>query len=58
MGKQYCHSLNQHPRICVISKFLLKKSLNVGPKLLKLGIFKLEFQNNIILFQITALKFV
>ena len=35
-----------------------KKSLNLGPKILYLYIFGLEFENNIVIFEISALKFV
>ena len=35
-----------------------KKTLNLGPKILYLYIFGLEFENNILIFEISALKFV
>ena len=67
--KQYCHISNQHFRICLIATFAEKqKCLNLGPKMsywvfLKkkmpyLGIFGLEFENNIVIFEISTLKFV
>ena len=67
--KQYCHISNQHFRICLIATFAEKqKCLNLGPKMsywvfLKkkmpyLGIFGLEFENNIVIFEISTLEFV
>ena len=42
----YCHVLNQHPRICLIAKFCkkTKKCLNLEPKMPYLSIFGLEFE--------------
>ena len=42
--KNYCHIWNQHPRICLMTKFRKKnqKCLNLGPKMPYLGIFGLE----------------
>ena len=50
--KNYCHIWNAYK----ISKML--KCLYLGPKLLYLGIFGLEFENNIIIFEISTLEFV
>ena len=42
--KNYCHIRNQHPRICLIPNFAKKqKYLNLGPKMLYLGVSGLEF---------------
>ena len=42
--RQYCHILNQHPRICPIEKFCEKmKMLKFGNENVLLGIFGLEF---------------
>ena len=35
-----------------------QKCLNVGPKIHNLGIFGLEFEKNIVIFEISTLKFV
>ena len=38
--KNYCHIWNQHPQICIFANFAKKqKCLNLGPKMLYLGIF-------------------
>ena len=44
--KQYCHICKQHRRICLITKFREIKCMNLGPKVLYLGIFGLEFLKN------------
>ena len=50
---------NQHTRICLTVKFREKvKMPNLGPKMPYLGIFGLEFQKTIVIFQISTLKFV
>ena len=57
--KNYCHIWNQHPRICLIAKFHEKwKCLNLGPKMPYLGIFGLEFEKNIVIYEISVLEFV
>ena len=57
--KQYCHIRKQHPRICLIAKFCeIMKMLKLGPKIPYLGIFGMEFENNIVIFDISTLKFV
>ena len=47
-------------RIYLTAKFRAKKQkcLNLGPKVLYLGIFELEFENNIVIFEISTLEFV
>ena len=40
------------------ARFRMKKCLNLGPKIPDLGIFALEFENNIVTFEISTLKFV
>ena len=35
-----------------------QKYLNLGPKMLDLGIFRLKFENNFVIFEISTLKFV
>ena len=56
--KQYCHISNQHLRICLTAKFRgNKKCLNLGPNMPDLGVFGLEFENNIALFEISTLEF-
>ena len=42
----------------LLQKLVQKQnSLNLGPKMTYLGIFGLEFENNIIIFEISALNF-
>ena len=41
--KNYCHIWNCHPQICQIAKFRAQNSLNLGRKMLYLGIFRLTF---------------
>ena len=49
---------NQRPRICLTTKFgVKKKSLNFGPKMSYLGILGLEFENTIVIFEVCALNF-
>ena len=49
---------NQRLRVCLISKFGAKiKILNLGLKTSYFGIFGLEFENNIIVFEINELDF-
>ena len=56
--KNYCHIWNQHPQTCQIVNFVKNlKYLNSEPKSLNLGIFGLEFENNIFIFEINNLKF-
>ena len=55
----YCYIWNQHSRICRTAKFKEKqKCLILGPKMSYLGIFRLEFENNIVIFEIATLEFV
>ena len=35
-----------------------QKYLNLGPKILDLGTFRLEFENNFVIFEISTLQFV
>ena len=48
--KNYYHIWNQHPRICLSTKFCKKpqqKCLNLGPKMPYLGTFGLAFEKAI-----------
>ena len=57
--KYSCHIWNHRPWICLIEKFGAKiKILNLVPKMPYLGIFGLEFENNIDIFEISTLEFV
>ena len=50
--KQYCH-----PRICLIAKFREKREMPIflGPKMPYLDILRLEFEKNIVIFEISTL---
>ena len=50
--KNYCHIWNYHPQICLIGKFHEKT------KMCDLSIFGLEFENNIVIFEISTLEIV
>ena len=55
----YCHIWNQRPRICLAAKIGAKiKPLNSGPKMPHLGIFGPEVENDMVIFEISTLKFV
>ena len=57
--KSHFHIWNQRPRICLIVTYGAKwKSLNLGPKMTDLHIFRVELENTIVLFEICVLKFV
>ena len=67
--KNCCHICNQHPKSCLIVRFGKKikrpkfgtKNAFLGyfwPKTTCLGIFELEFENNIAVFEICVLEFV
>ena len=58
--KNYCHIWNWHPRTYLLAKISGKKQkcLNLGPKMPYLGIFGLVFENNIVISEISSLKFV
>ena len=52
---------NQHLQISVIVRLCEKKKkkrINLGPKMSDLDIFGLEFENNIVIFEISTLEFV
>ena len=54
--KNYCHTWNQHLRISVIVKFCEEtKMAKFGTKM---GFLGLEFENNIVIFEINTLEFV
>ena len=55
--KNYCHNCYQHPQIYLIAKFCEKEGLNFGQKMPDWGIFGLEFQNYVVMFEICNLKF-
>ena len=55
--KYYYNNWNQCSRIFLIEKFGAKiKSLNLGPKMLYLGVFELDFENDVAIFEINELK--
>ena len=57
--KDYCHIWNQHPQICQTAKFLEKMKMSkFGTKNALFGIFWLEFENNILIFEISTLNFI
>ena len=56
--KNYCHISNQHPKICIFAKFGIKiKMKKFEPEVPDLGIFLLEFEKTIVIFQISTLKY-
>ena len=56
--KWYCDTWNPHPQIWLIAKFCEKpKTPKFGIKNDFLGIFGLEFQKTIVIFEINSLKF-
>ena len=59
ISKNYCSIGNQHLRICLIANSGKKqKCLNLGAKIFYLGIFGLEYENNIVIFEISTFEFV
>ena len=57
--KSYCHTRNQHPQICLFANFTKKEEfLNLRPKMPHLRSFQLEFENNIVIFEISTFEFV
>ena len=55
--KYYCHIWNQRPQTCVNAKFGAKiKILNLEPKISYLGILGQQFDNNTVIFEISALE--
>ena len=52
LWKNYCHIWNQQPQTCLFAKFHQKT------KMPDLCIFGLGFENNIVIIQISTLKFV
>ena len=57
--KNCSHIWNQHPQICLIANFAKKqKCLNLGPKMCDSGIFRLEFEKSIVIFEISTREFV
>ena len=65
--KDYCYIWNHHSQTCLIAKFCekarmpkfaTKKYLKLGPKILSLSVFKLEFENDIVIFEISTFEFV
>ena len=57
--KTYCHIWNQHLKTCLTAKIRGKTKMpKFGSKIPYLGIFDLEIENNIIIFEINTLKFV
>ena len=56
--KDYCHIWNQLPQICLFAKLHgKKKCLNLGPKMPKLRIFELDFENSVVIFEICTPEF-
>ena len=59
ISKYYCHIWSQRPRICLVVKFGAKiKILKFGTKNALFLHFGIEFGNNIVIFEISTLKFV
>ena len=57
--RSYCQISNQHLQICLFVKFHKKQQcLDLGPKKPDLCILGLEFENNIVIFEISTLQFV
>ena len=67
--KQNCHISKQHPQICLIVKFReIMKMPKYGnknvlfvyfwPRMSYLGAFGLEFEKNIVIFEISVLEFI
>ena len=57
--KNHCHVWNQRPRICLIAKFDLKtKNFKFGTKNARFPYMGLELEINIVIFEISLLKFV
>ena len=57
--KSCCYIFNEHPQICQIVKFCeIMKMLKFGTKNVLLGIFGLEFENIIVIFEIGTLEVV
>ena len=57
--KTYCHIWNQHLKTCLTAKIRGKTKMpKFGTKIPYLGIFDLEIESNIIIFEINTLKFV
>ena len=57
--KNYCHIWNQHPQMSLFAKFHEKTKMpKFGIKMADLGVFGLEFENNIVIFQFSSLEFV
>ena len=53
--KNGCHIWNQDPLICLIANFAKKqKCLNLGPKMCYSVIFGLEFEKNVVIFEIST----
>ena len=56
--KYCCHIWNQVSQFVLLQSLVQKyKSLNLGPKMPDLGIFGLEFENDIAIFEISMLEF-
>ena len=56
--KNCCHICNEHPQICLSAKFHGKTKMpKFGPKMFDLCIFGLEFENNMVIFEISILEF-
>ena len=50
--KKYCLTWNQSSWICLAAKFGANLKTFLGPKISDLGIFGLEFENDIVIFEI------
>ena len=56
--KYHCHIWNQHPQICRFSKIHEKTKIpKFGTKMPDLSILGLEFESNIVIFEISSLEF-
>ena len=57
--KYYCHIGNEHPQVCLFSKFKkITKMPTFRQKAPDLSIFELKFEKHIVIFETSTLKFV
>ena len=57
--KKHCHISNQRPWICLVAKFSAKIIIfKFGTKNARSGTFGVEFENNLIILEISTLEFV
>ena len=58
MLKNYCYIYDLRSSNLCNCKVSIKKSLNLGIEILDLGIFEMEVENNIAMFEISSLELV